>query len=169
MHDPQNWDGYWQKERLACNVAYDHIASFFRRDIIRPYLNRFIWQNFAPGSRRAAGGCGSGEVDVDVTRRYTVTALDISLNALAIYQRIHRGHFSLVHGDVPAMDIPTESMDGVYSLGLLEHFPPEQIRRILGEFYAVLKPGGKAGSSGPRSTGRAYFSSRRGILRSTES
>ena len=144
IHDLQGWDQYWQKEQVTRNILYDFMAGFFRKFIIRPYLNRFIRQSFRPGASLLHAGCGSGQVDVDITREYSVTGLDISINALKIYQKIHRGNFALLHGDILAMNIPDECMDGVYSLGVLEHFSQGQILKILSEFNRVLKPHGLA-------------------------
>ena len=142
--DAQNWDAYWDKQPTVVNSIYDGIAAFFRTWIIRPNLNHFIRKYFPPGSLLLHAGCGGGQVDVDVTRQYFVTALDISAKALRIYQSIHRGRFNLAHGDVRCMEIASSSMDGVYNLGVFEHFPQAEIRQILGEFERVLKPGGRA-------------------------
>ena len=141
--DSQDWDAYWDKQHSAVNSIYDGIAAFFRSWIIRPNLDHFIYKNFAPGALLLHAGCGGGQVDVDITRRYRVTALDISIKALRIYQKIHSGRFTLVQGDVRGMKLADQSMDGVYNLGVFEHFPPAEIRQILGEFQRVLKPGGK--------------------------
>jgi ubiquinone/menaquinone biosynthesis C-methylase UbiE len=35
------------------------------------------------------------------------------------------------------------SFDGVYNLGVMEHFTNDEIRTILTEFHRVTKPGGK--------------------------
>src|SRR5207247_10804099 len=42
-------------------------------------------------------------------------------------------------------DLPFEAgaFDGVYNLGVLEHFHPHEIREILDELHRVLKPRGK--------------------------
>ncbi len=41
-------------------------------------------------------------------------------------------------------EIPTEdgSYDGIFNLGVMEHFHEDEIEKILPEFHRVLKPGG---------------------------
>ena len=41
------------------------------------------------------------------------------------------------------MPLPDESVDGVYNLGVVEHFSSGAIRIILEESHRVLRPGGK--------------------------
>jgi dolichol-phosphate mannosyltransferase len=142
--DSQSWDAYWDKQHSVTNSLYDGMAAFFRQWIIRPNLDHFIRKHFSPGTRLLHAGCGGGQVDVNVTRRHQVTALDISIKALRIYQKIHQGRFSLLQGDIRCIELPDQSLDGVYNLGVFEHFPQTEILQILGEFWRVLKPGGKA-------------------------
>jgi ubiquinone/menaquinone biosynthesis C-methylase UbiE len=42
-------------------------------------------------------------------------------------------------------DLPFEAatFDGVFNLGVLEHFGPAAIHEMLREFYRILKPGGR--------------------------
>ena len=67
--------------------AYGGIAALYRKFLIKRNLNRLIAANFPPGSRLLHAGCGSGQVDTDVTEEYAVTALDLSAPALKIYQQ----------------------------------------------------------------------------------
>ena len=73
----------------------------------------------------------------------SVTALDISAPALMAYKRIHNNSCNLVRGSVFYIPLENESVDGVYNLGLMEHFTEEQIHQILKEFSRVLKWDGK--------------------------
>ncbi len=41
------------------------------------------------------------------------------------------------------MQFDQESKDGIYNLGVMEHFSQEEIQIILTEFHRVLKPNGK--------------------------
>jgi predicted SAM-dependent methyltransferase len=49
----------------------------------------------------------------------------------------------VVHGSVFDIPLPNESVDGVYNLGVMEHFTEEEISRILAEFSRIIKPQGK--------------------------
>jgi SAM-dependent methyltransferase len=140
----QVWDAYWdgQRTRLWGRV-YDAMAAFYRRWIIRPSLNRFVRRHFRPGALVLHAGCGSGQVDADIRRTVSIIGLDISPNALRLYRRVSRDHCRAVRGDILRIPLRDGAMDGVYNLGVMEHFDEGAIRRILREFRRVLKPDGR--------------------------
>jgi len=138
-----DWDKYWFSKSTPAPLIYDLIAAFYRRFIIRPALNHFTRLCFAPGSKILHAGCGGGEVDVDISHRYSISALDISLPALGLYRK-HNGLWSeVIHGSVFQIPAPDRVYDGIYNAGVMEHFTVEEINHALGEFYRVLKPDGK--------------------------
>ena len=138
-----DWDEYWISKSAPAPLIYELIAAFYRRFVIRRALNHFTGLCFAAGSKILHAGCGGGEVDVDTSHKYSISALDISLPALALYRK-HNGPCSeVIHGSVfqiPALD---GIYDGIYNAGVMEHFTAEEIKRALDEFYRVLKPDGK--------------------------
>jgi SAM-dependent methyltransferase len=143
LHDPQGWDAYWSKSTKKSRILYTFIASIYRRLIIKRRLNYFIFKHFSPGSRLLHAGSGSGQVDLDITKSMRITALDISLPALQRYRRNNPWAESVKHGDILKLDFAAETFDGVYNLGVLEHFSSDQISSILLEMHRVLKPEGK--------------------------
>jgi len=143
VHDDQVWDDYWKKQQSINNWVYDRIAEFFRLFLIRPYLNKYIRKHFPRGVTLVHAGCGSGQVDYDITNEYPVIAVDISLNALEIYRSNHSQIESILQSDIRDMDFESGTIGGIYSLGVMEHFYPEEIVKILQEFNRVLQPKGK--------------------------
>lgn len=142
--DTQGWDEYWSgKGNKPTFLVYDLIAAFYRKFIIKPSLNRFILGNFNSDSRLLHAGCGSGQVDRDIGEKIGISALDISPAALSIYKKSNKHYRELILGSI--FDIPSadSSFDGIYNLGVMEHFTEEEIAKILREFHRVLKPGGK--------------------------
>ena len=138
------WDEYWvAKKRNAGGALFDIIAAFYRRFIIKKALNHFMGRHFKPASQMLHAGCGSGQVDVDVSRIMRVSALDISPGALELYRIANGDRVALMHGSI--FDIPLDEgrMDGVYNLGVMEHFTEAEIELALREFRRVLKSGGK--------------------------
>lgn len=145
LGDEQGWDAYWDGQKTqAGGLLYDAIASFYRKWIIRPSLNRFVRRYFAPGAQVLHAGCGSGQVDADIRHHVAITGLDVSVNALRLYRKVNRGHCRALHGSIFSIPLPDGGVDGVYNLGVMEHFTEEEIRRILREFHRVLKDGGRA-------------------------
>lgn len=142
--DEQGWEGYWANEKTkAGGLLYDAVAAFYRKFIIRRSLNHFIAKHFAPGARLLHAGCGGGQVDADIRHRVSITGLDISVNALSLYKRLNKSQCAALHGSILEIPLPDDSIEGVYNLGVMEHFTEDQIRKILSEFHRVLSEGGR--------------------------
>ena len=143
LHDPQDWDSYWKKKSRASNFIYSIIAWIYRNLVIKRNLTRALRKNFPRGSRLLHMGCGSGHVDADAQHEMKITAIDISVAALQIYKRSNPAAEKLIHGSIFEVPVADATFDGVYSLGVVEHFTREEITKIFRETYRVLKPGGR--------------------------
>lgn len=143
LNDPQNWDAYWNETGETGNPVYEVIAGLYRRWFIKRNLEKAIRREFPPGSSLLHAGCGSGQVDIGIQEEMKITALDISKGALALYSRNNKNAASIVHGSIFDLPFPDETFDGIYNLGVMEHFTEKEIHRILCEFRRVLKPNGK--------------------------
>jgi dolichol-phosphate mannosyltransferase len=138
----REWDEYWSPKARGGRLVYDVIASVYRRCVIRRRLAQAIAGQFAPGAELLHAGCGGGEVDADARRAARVTAVDYSVPALRLYLR-HNPGAAVRHASILDLPMPDESFDGVYNLGVMEHFSADEIAKILREFRRVLRPGGK--------------------------
>jgi ubiquinone/menaquinone biosynthesis C-methylase UbiE len=87
-------------------------------------------------------GCGSGQVDTDIAGYVSITGLDISVQALKLFKKTNPG-CSVLHGSIFDIPLPAASVDGIYNLGVMEHFTEPEIGAILREFFRVLKPRGR--------------------------
>jgi dolichol-phosphate mannosyltransferase len=144
LQDPQGWDSYWTRGRDNSRRAYSFIASIYRRLAIRRNLNYFMHKHFSPGARLLHAGCGSGQVDSELSREMRITAVDISLPALESYRRNNPKAEAVRHGDILDLNgIAGGAFDGAYNLGVVEHFSQDQIVHILSEMGRAVKPGGK--------------------------
>jgi ubiquinone/menaquinone biosynthesis C-methylase UbiE len=143
LEDKQGWNQYWGKKKHSGGVLYDVIAEFYRKFLIRPSLNGFIRKYFPAGSILLHAGCGSGQVDADIRNYAKITGLDISPGALEIYRRENGTLCETMHGSIFQILVADATFDGIYNLGVMEHFSEEEIGRILVEFKRVLKPHGK--------------------------
>ena len=139
----EEWDAYWAEKKKSGKKLYDGIAVCYRKFIIKGALNTIIGREFPHGAELLHAGCGGGQVDEDIVKRMNVTALDISLPALEQYQKVNGRFARLVQGSIFKIPLAEGSVDGVYNLGVMEHFSEEEIQKILAEFSRVLKPGGK--------------------------
>jgi ubiquinone/menaquinone biosynthesis C-methylase UbiE len=153
----QDWDVYWAGKKKHSNAAYDFLAGSYRKLILKNILAHFVTKHFTKGCSMLHAGCGSGQVDVDIAKDYNITALDISENALKIYRSVHGENAKTVKASIFNIPFPNETFDGVYSLGVVEHFTEDEIQQILSEFKRVLKPGGKVLTLWPPTFGFTVF------------
>ncbi len=137
------WDDYWQSQRKNKKILYDSIAIFYRKYIIKRGLNSHIKKLFKPKAKMLHAGCGGGQVDSDIINYADITGLDISTGALNLYKRLYKDSCQVIHGSILNIPADNESFDGVYNLGVMEHFTQKDIKQILDEFNRVLKKNGK--------------------------
>jgi len=138
------WDAYWQtQQKTPHQTLYGVIAGVYRKFLIRPFLNRFIRLNFSRQMDLLHTGCGGGMVDDDIAGYANITAIDFSSAAIASYKGRHQDKVTCVVTDIRQMAIKDSSFDGIYNLGVMEHFLRDDHDRILGEFRRILKPDGK--------------------------
>lgn len=135
------WDDYWAKAPKPHNRMYDRVAVFYRKHIIKPYLRYFFSKHFTGKNTILHAGCGGGQVEEGLDTSMTIIGMDISPNALSLYRRYHQ-QSDLVLGDIMNTGFAAQSMDGIYNLGVMEHFSEAEIHNILKEYFRILKPGG---------------------------
>lgn len=138
-----DWDAYWSKKQSAGALAYELVAAVYRKVFIRPNLERALRGVFDKGAKLLHAGCGSGQADIALHERYHVTAADISLEALSLYSRNNPKARRIEQADIFRLPYESGSFDGVFNLGVMEHFDERDIQALLAEFKRVLKPGGK--------------------------
>lgn len=141
--DAGGWDAYWSKAAATGNRSYQAIATAYRRLVITNRLTREVRHLFLPGQKVLHAGCGSGQVDQYNQERVRITAVDTSLRALDVYSRCVPGAEALCHASIFNLPFADATFDGVYHLGVIEHFSAEEIQSLLPELRRVLKPDGR--------------------------
>lgn len=136
------WDTYWSKKKGAVNRVYDLIASLYRIILIRPTLKYYLRMYFPHGTRLLHAGCGGGQVDTGLHSSWNICALDISAPALALYRHFNGIGSRTQQGTIFSLPFEKDEFDGIYNLGVMEHFDETDIAKILREFHRVLRPGG---------------------------
>lgn len=140
-----SWDRYWGGARRegASDLLFEICATWFRSLFNRPYLERVMGQFFRPGERVLHAGCGSGQVDQRLRHWLELEACDLSSTAVRMYNQVNQPYALAVQGDIMALHHGDGELDGIYNLGVMEHFTEEEILRTLREFWRVLRPGGR--------------------------
>ena len=141
--DPQGWDAYWDKSDKTGNIIYGFIAALYRTSVIRPQLEKTILRHFPNDAFLLHAGCGSGQVDTRLQQRMRITAIDISPSALRVYHRNNPAAFAVQHASILDLPFAPATFDGIYNLGVLEHFDTDDIQTILIQFHRALKPRGR--------------------------
>lgn len=143
LEEERQWDEYWTGRKTKSQAIYRLVAGFYREFIIKRSLNYFIEKEFEKGSKLLHAGSGTGQVDTDILDEYRITALDISGEALKLYRQNNQGKAKLLKASI--FDIPTKDsfFDGIYNMGVMEHFTEGENIKILREFARVLKSDGK--------------------------
>ena len=139
----KSWDDYW-KDSAPTGGLYALRASLYRKWLIAPSLGHYFRKYFPDTRGRIYlhAGCGSSESDARIGHtEATFVLMDISYEALLIARRTTR--FKNVHfvcGDLFRPPFRTSSVDGVWNLGVMEHFYEPEIVRIFEGIGRVLKP-----------------------------
>jgi SAM-dependent methyltransferase len=94
-------------------------------------------------------GCGPGRDLEDFTRRgHVAIGLDGAERFVAMAREATG--CEVWQQDFLKLELPEEYFDGVFANASLFHVPSRELRRVLGELHAALKPGGVLFSSNPR-------------------
>ena len=141
-NDASGWDRYWKARDVKGRNWYAVLASIYRRLFIVNRLHAILRDEFSSGASLLHVGCGGGEVDKKSTSEFQITGLDISPEALALY-RHHYPQAKTLRGNILEGPVVC-GFDGIYSLGLVEHFSQADIIKILNSMHASIKVGGKA-------------------------
>jgi ubiquinone/menaquinone biosynthesis C-methylase UbiE len=134
------WDKYWSEKNTISNRIYDMIAVAYRTVIISPCLRKYLRAHFKEGDNLLHAGCGGGGVE-ESKSPYNILALDISKNALTEYKQHHKIK-EIIQGTITNLSLKDGTFDGIYNLGVMEHFSDEEIHDILTEFSRVVKKNG---------------------------
>lgn len=143
LQEEKEWDKYWAKRKTKSQAIYRFIAYFYRRLIIKRAVNLFIQKEFKKGIKLLHAGCGTGQVDSDILDNYKITALDISGEALKLYKTYNGDRAKLLQASIFDIPVGKSTFDGIYNLGVHEHFTEEENLKIFKEFGRILKPEGK--------------------------
>ena len=142
LRDEQGWDLYWS-DSAGENRLYTILATIYRKLVIAPRLHAIVRKTFPPRSKLLHAGCGSGQVDVRFQSEMEITAVDSSLQALKRYARTVPAAQSVKHASIKNLPFEANTFDGIYNLGVMEHFQRDEIIVIAQEFQRVLKPDGR--------------------------
>lgn len=149
------WDEHWSRKFVSLNIVF----RLYRKYIMSNALSYFFEKYFSKEGTFVECGSGSSLTSYMVKKhKRKLIALDISSKALQEAKNVDKIDF-LVRSNALCLPFKSNSIDGIWNLGVMEHFTQEDIDTALKEFLRVLKKGSYALLFWPpvySSTGIAY-------------
>jgi SAM-dependent methyltransferase len=133
------WSEHWSDDRQSS--FSQRFFSFYRKAVFARTVRYFVGKYFPKQGRFLEAGSGTSETSLRIdkgNRDKTLVAVDIVPRVLRNCHPImdHR-----VCGDIFRLPFQDSSIDGIWNVGVMEHFTHEQIDKIMRELHRVLKPG----------------------------
>lgn len=146
QHPAKSWDDYW-RDSAADRSLFAIIARQYRRFLISPSLRHFFRRYFRdePGRIYLHAGCGSAESDRRIGyASASFVLLDSSTEALKLARRgATSPNVHLVCGDIFHPPFRDAAFDGIWNLGVMEHFQATEIERAFAALGRTLKIGAR--------------------------
>lgn len=138
--DLADWTEHWGGDNQA--LASQRFFSWYRQAVFARTVAHYAHKHFPASGVFLEAGCGTSEtsirIDTQAGRRVLV-AMDIVPAAAAGAHPIMAVRLA---GDAFRMPFATGSLDGIWNVGVMEHFLHDRIDAMVREFRRVLKPGG---------------------------
>ena len=137
------WDSHWLSlGKGRTRSLFGLGSSAVRHLIFQPAVRFFLDKYFPSEGVFLETGCGTGESSASVPRRQRqFVGIDFSTVALGQAQST-KCFDSLLCADLFQLPFHTGAIDGIWNLGVMEHFERALLIQALAEFRRVLKPGG---------------------------
>ncbi len=140
-------DGYFSESSARrydhqVEILFNGTAGAMRRLILPP-----MHEHLRKNARILELGCGSGSATRMVATTFPkarLTALDLSAPYLKVAQDNLRAHSKVdfSQGDATQLEYKDQMFDCVYCVYVMHELPAEERKKMLGEAWRVLKPGG---------------------------
>lgn len=137
----RDWDRFWIRTESR-NTLFSRFTGFYRRHIIAPAVGRYL-DRFFP-SKGLFVECGSGtSATTNRTSKGHRKFIALDASQYILTQTRHNPKIDhCLNGDILSLPLRNNSVDGIWNVGVMEHFSHGDIDIILGEFRRVLKKNG---------------------------
>lgn len=136
-----DWSAHWSEDHQG--ALSQKFFSFYRKQVFARTVGYFVNRYFPKKGVFVEVGSGTAESSVDIDKHggdRILVALDIVFPVLASCPPIMDAK---ICGDGFHLPFRDGSIDGIWNLGVMEHFTHDQIDEMLREFRRVLVPGGR--------------------------
>ncbi len=134
----EDWDKYWTSK------TKNKLFKIFRTQIFARAVRYYTDKYFPREGTFVEAGCGSGQTSLRIGKyRRKLIALDISVKALE-RARENKKFDEFILGDITKLPFKDNSINGLWNLGVMEHFTDDELPDVINEIHRVLKPKGVA-------------------------
>ena len=133
------WSEHWSDDRqLSFSQRF---FSFYRKAVFARTVSYFVNRYFPQKGIFVEAGSGTAETSMRIDKNMGARKLVATDIVQTVLMQCHPIMDARVCGDIFNLPYADDSVDGIWNVGVMEHFTHEQIDRIMGELYRVLKPG----------------------------
>lgn len=133
-----DWTAHWSGENQR-SVA-QRFFSFYRQAVFARTVAWFIEHYFPREGVLVEAGSGTAETSMRIPKHPGRVLVAVDL-VLPIVARCHPVMDVRLAGDVFRLPFAAGSLDGIWNVGVMEHFTHDLIDAMLQEFRRVLRPG----------------------------
>jgi SAM-dependent methyltransferase len=136
------WDKYWESHFRS--NAWQKLLYFLRTKVIAKAVRHFTDVYFKDKGIFVEMGSGSSQTSILIQKKLrSLYCLDYAFEPL-IHARLVPVIDGGIQGNLLNLPFRRDSVDGIWNLGVMEHFTDSEINAILTEFNRALKPGSYA-------------------------
>lgn len=135
----EDWSEHWSTDKQQSPAQ--RFFSFYRKAVFARTVCYFFDRYFPDRGVFVEAGSGTSETSFRISKNSGGRVLVATDIVHAVLKHCHPIMDDRVCGDIFNLPYADDSVDGIWNVGVMEHFTQNQIDRIMGEFYRVLKPG----------------------------
>ncbi len=140
--EKKRWNIYWSSLRGRRSLL-GRFLELFRKYVIAPAVAHYFDKYFPKKGTFVEAGSGSAQTSAKI-RKYCrkIIAVDISEEALKQASKVNVVDETRL-ADIRQMPFKKESIDGIWNLGVMEHFEEKETIKIINHFHDLLKKDGR--------------------------
>ncbi len=134
-----DWTAHWSSHNQA--LFSQRFFSFYRKTVFARTVAWFIERYFPVDGILVEAGSGTSETSWRINKhggQRTLVATDIVHHVLQHCDPVMDVRMG---ADIFRMPFGDNTVDGLWNVGVMEHFTHDQIDQIMREFHRILKPG----------------------------
>ena len=136
-----DWSKHWSDANQKALVQ--RFFSFYRKALFARTVRYFLDRYFPSTGVFVEAGSGTSETSMRIDKHggaRLLVAIDIVLPVLSM---CHPAIDVRVCGDIFSLPFREASVDGIWNVGVMEHFTHDQFDLVMREFHRILRHGGR--------------------------